>query len=114
VITKREYLEGTYLQDRQAIESELFVAEENLNRAKEYFAYSQKLASKGYVNENQLEADRFAVARAPPQHRMTARASIGDSRVRNGASETGHNQKTQPLPEEPEIGIIRCELSARM
>ncbi len=64
VITKREYLEGTYLQDRQAIESELFVAEENLNRAKEYYGYSQKLASKGYVNENQLEADRFAVDKA--------------------------------------------------
>ena len=64
VIAKREYLEGTYLQDRQLIESELFVAEENLNRAKEYFTYSQKLASKGYVNENQLEADRFAVEKA--------------------------------------------------
>jgi HlyD family secretion protein len=64
VIAKREYLEGTYLQDRQAIESELFVCEENLNRAKDYFAYSQKLASKGYVNENQLEADRFAVEKA--------------------------------------------------
>jgi HlyD family secretion protein len=64
VIAKREYLEGTYLQDRQAIESELFVAEENLNRAKEYYTYSQKLASKGYVNENQLEADRFAVEKA--------------------------------------------------
>jgi len=64
VIAKREYLEGTYLQDRQLIESELFVAEENLNRAKDYYAYSQKLASKGYVNENQLEADRFAVEKA--------------------------------------------------
>lgn len=64
VISKREYLEGTYLQDRQAIESEKFVAEENLNRAKEYYTYSQKLASKGYVNENQLEADRFAVDKA--------------------------------------------------
>jgi len=64
VIAKREYLEGTYLQDRQTIESELFVAEENLNRAKEYYAYSRKLASKGYVNENQLEADRFAVEKA--------------------------------------------------
>ena len=52
VIAKREYLEGTYLQERQTIESEVFVAEENLNRAKEYYAYSQKLASKGYVNEN--------------------------------------------------------------
>ena len=64
VIAKREYLEGTYLQERQTIESEVFVAEENLNRAKEYFAYSQKLASKGYVNELQLEADRFAVEKA--------------------------------------------------
>lgn len=64
VIAKREYLEGTYIQERQTIESELFVAEENLNRAKEYYAYSQKLASKGYVNELQLEADRFAVEKA--------------------------------------------------
>jgi len=64
VIAKREYLEGTYLQERQTIESEVFVAEENLNRAKEYFKYSQRLASKGYVNENQLEADHFAVEKA--------------------------------------------------
>jgi HlyD family secretion protein len=64
VIAKREYLEGTNLQERQLIESEMFVAEENLNRAKEYYTYSQKLASKGYVNELQLEADRFAVEKA--------------------------------------------------
>ncbi|MEX2307095.1 MAG: hypothetical protein WD738_05860 [Pirellulales bacterium] len=64
VIAKREYLEGTNLQERQLIESEMFVAEENVNRAKEYYAYSQKLASKGYVNELQLEADRFAVEKA--------------------------------------------------
>ncbi len=64
VIAKREYLEGTNLQERQTIESEVFVAEENLNRAKEYYAYSQKLASKGYVNELQLEADHFAVEKA--------------------------------------------------
>ena len=64
VISKREYIEGTYIQERQLAESEQFVAEENLNRAKEYFTYSQKLASKGYVNENQLEADRFAVEKA--------------------------------------------------
>jgi RND family efflux transporter MFP subunit len=64
VIAKREYLEGTNRQERQTIESEIFVAEENLNRAKEYYAYSQKLASKGYVNELQLEADRFAVEKA--------------------------------------------------
>lgn len=61
IIAKREYLEGTYVQERQVIESEVFVAEENLNRAKEYYEYSKKLAAKGYVNELQLEADRFAV-----------------------------------------------------
>lgn len=64
VIAKREYLEGTYIQEHQTIESTVFVAEENLNRSKEYYTYSQKLASKGYVNELQLEADRFAVEKA--------------------------------------------------
>ncbi len=64
VISKREYLEGTYVQERQIIESEVFVAEENLNRAKEYYVYSKKLAAKGYVNELQLEADRFAVEKS--------------------------------------------------
>ena len=64
VIAKREYLEGTYVEARQTIESEVFVAEENLNRAKEYYEYSKKLATKGYVNELQLEADKFAVEKS--------------------------------------------------
>ena len=64
LIAKREYLEGTYLEARQTIESEVFVAEENLNRAKEYYEYSKKLATKGYVNELQLEADEFAVEKS--------------------------------------------------
>ena len=64
VIAKREYLDGTYVQEQQTIESEIFVAEENLNRAKEYYEYSKKLAAKGYVNELQLEADRFAVEKS--------------------------------------------------
>jgi multidrug efflux pump subunit AcrA (membrane-fusion protein) len=63
-IAKREYLDGTYLQERQTIESEVFVAGENLNRAKDYYEYSQELFRKSYVNENQLEADRFAVEKA--------------------------------------------------
>ena len=64
LIAQKEYVEGTYVQERQTIESEIFVAEENLNRAKEYFVYSKKLASKGYVNELQLEADKFAVEKS--------------------------------------------------
>jgi HlyD family secretion protein len=60
-IAEREYLEGTYVQERQTLESAVFVAEENLNRAREYYEYSKKLQAKGYVNELQLEADKFAV-----------------------------------------------------
>ena len=63
-IARREYLDGTYVQERQTIESEVFVAEENLNRAKEYLVFSKKLAAKGYVNALQLEADQFAVEKS--------------------------------------------------
>jgi HlyD family secretion protein len=61
LIAKQEYLDGTYVKERQTIESTVFVAEENLNRAKEYYEFSKKLAAKGYVNQLQLEADKFAV-----------------------------------------------------
>lgn len=64
IIAKREYLEGTYVEARQTIESEVFVAEENLNRAREYHVYSKKLATKGYVTDLQLEADKFAVEKS--------------------------------------------------
>ena len=63
-IAKREYLDGIYVQEHQTIESEVFVAEENLNRAMEYYEFSKKLAAKGYVNELQLEADQFAVEKS--------------------------------------------------
>jgi RND family efflux transporter MFP subunit len=64
VIAKEEYAQGTFVQEKQTIEGEAFVAEENLNRAKEYYEYSQKLAAKGYVNKLQLEADKFAVEKS--------------------------------------------------
>jgi len=63
-IAKKEYLEGKYLLEKQEIQSEIVVAEENLRRAEEYLAHSERLASKGYVTELQLEADRFAVEKA--------------------------------------------------
>ncbi|MCA9248273.1 MAG: hypothetical protein KDA42_14190 [Planctomycetales bacterium] len=64
IIAKKEYLEGTLKQEQQSIQSEIFVAEENLRRAKEYLGYSRRLAEKGYVTSLQLEADQFAVDKA--------------------------------------------------
>jgi len=64
VIAEVEYLEGTYKKEKQLIESEIFVAEENKSRAEEYLRYSERLAAKGYVTPAQLKADRFALKKA--------------------------------------------------
>lgn len=63
-LAKREYESGTFLQEREELQSKVFVAEEDLRRAEEYLRYSERLAAKGYVTPVQLEADRFAVEKA--------------------------------------------------
>jgi HlyD family secretion protein len=60
----QEYESGTFRQEEGALQSDEFVAKENMRRAEEYLRYSQKLAARGYVTEVQLEADRFAVEKA--------------------------------------------------
>jgi HlyD family secretion protein len=129
VIAKREYLEGTNLQERQTIESEVFVAEENLNRAKEYFTYSQKLASKGYVNELQLEADRFAVEKAKkdldtantklhvldeftkPKMLSTLESAILIAKAKWEANQNSHELELDKLAELDDQ-IAKCTISA--
>jgi len=64
LISKNEYLEGIYKQEEQVFQGQIFVAEETLSRAQEYYQYSQRLAAKGYVTSLQLEADRFAVEKS--------------------------------------------------
>ena len=63
-IAEEEYVQGTYKQEEEQIESEIFIAEENLRRAREYLSYSQRLAARGYVTSQQLEGDQFAVKKA--------------------------------------------------
>ncbi len=63
-IAMKEYVEGTFFQEEQEIQGEIFIAEENLRRAKEYLAYSERLSARGYVTPQQLEGDRFAVEKA--------------------------------------------------
>lgn len=68
-IAKREYIEGTFYQEQQQIQSEIFIAEENLRRAEEYLTYSTRLSARGYVTPQQLEGDRFAVKKAETELR---------------------------------------------
>ena len=63
-ISKEEYINGTYVQELEQINSEIFVAEEELQKAQEYVIYSQRLAARGYVTAQQLEGDEFAVEKA--------------------------------------------------
>lgn len=63
-LSLQEYASGTFKQETETVQSEIFVAEENFRRAEEYLKYSERLAAKGYVTPIQLEADRFAVDKA--------------------------------------------------
>ncbi len=63
-LARQEYENGTYKQEVEEVQSLVFVAEENLRRAEEYYRYSLRLAAKGYVTSIQLEADKFAVEKA--------------------------------------------------
>jgi HlyD family secretion protein len=63
-ISKKEYMEGTYAQTVESVQSEIFVAKEDRSRADQYLVYSKRLAAKGYITAQQLEADQFAVEKA--------------------------------------------------
>jgi multidrug resistance efflux pump len=63
-VALKEYMEGTFRQSLELAQSEIYQMEENLRRAKEYVAYSEVLANKGYITESQLKADCFAAQKA--------------------------------------------------
>lgn len=62
-LAKREYELGTFPQEKQKAESELFVAKENLSRAEESLAHKRRLVSKGFATQTALDAEFFAVAK---------------------------------------------------
>lgn len=63
-LSLQEYEAGTFREQKEALESAVFVANENLRRADEYYSFSRKLAERGFVSEVQLEADKIAVEKA--------------------------------------------------
>lgn len=88
----KEYESGTFRQEEQTMESEEFVAKENLRRAEEYLRYSERLATRGYVTEVQLEADRFSVEKSRKEldsaitklevlHRLTKQKTLNKLRA---------------------------------
>ena len=63
-IAVREYVEGTVKQELQVIEANIVIAKENLKSAENNLEYAEKMYRKGYINEDQVATNRFAVERA--------------------------------------------------
>jgi HlyD family secretion protein len=63
-IAIREYLEGTYKQELQNLESNITIAKENLSSAENTLQYTQRMFRKGYATVLQRDAKEFAVQRA--------------------------------------------------
>ena len=57
----KEYVQGTFVQEKKTFEADLTVAEENLRRAQENVRFTDQLYRKGFVNKLDLEAAEFGV-----------------------------------------------------
>lgn len=63
-IARQEYLEGVYMTDERTILNEKLIAEQDLVKAQKALESSQRLVAKGLIKSLQLDADKFAVAKA--------------------------------------------------
>ncbi len=63
-IALQEYLEGTYQSERNAILSEIAVAEQGLRKAELNLDSARRLAAKGMLKGLQIEAEEFSVVNA--------------------------------------------------
>ena len=70
-ITKQEYLEGTFVQNEATIEANILIAKQNLATYQDKAAFSERLAAKGFVTQQQLTSDRFAVKRTELELALT-------------------------------------------
>ncbi len=59
-----EYKNGTYLEERSAIEKEIFDAEERVKKSQLAYESAERMASKGMFGTLQLEGEQFAVESA--------------------------------------------------
>lgn len=129
LIAKEEYLHGTFRQEEQTIESEIFVAEETLRNSQEWANHSEKLAAKGFITEVQLDADRFAVENARKQLELaqtrlnvlreytkkkmvdTLSADIATAKAQLEAEEKSHQLDVDKL-NDIQLQIERCTILA--
>lgn len=59
-----KYKDGDYVQEKNTINGEKSLADEDLKRATDKYAFTQRLAKKGYAKLSEVEADRVALEKA--------------------------------------------------
>ncbi len=64
MIAREEYLKGTFLTERTAIQSEISMNQQELRKAELSLASAERLAAKGSLKSLQIEAEQFAVQNA--------------------------------------------------
>jgi len=60
----KKYKDGDYIQELNAIEGEIQLAQEELTRTSDKYAFTQRLIKKGYAKQSEVEADRVACEKA--------------------------------------------------
>jgi HlyD family secretion protein len=64
IIARQEYLDGTFLTERQKIMSEIAVSQQTLRKSELSLESAERLAAKGTLKPLQIEAEQFAVQNA--------------------------------------------------
>ncbi len=59
----KQYLEGDLPSEKESVEADITLSKEEEERAAETFSWSVKLAKKGYISNDKLEADKLLVKR---------------------------------------------------
>jgi len=121
-IARKEYLQGIFKQDEQVILAEILVGEESLSRAQDTVKFSVRLAAKGFLTEQQLKADQFAVQKAEvdlslAQRRLTTLRDITqqkmlvgfDSDIESAKAKLDTDQKNQ-IEEESTLTDIGVQI----
>jgi multidrug efflux pump subunit AcrA (membrane-fusion protein) len=63
-IAVKEYTEGVFIKELQTAESNIVIAKENLKSSQNTLEHSERMFRKGYINQLQLEQNKFSVQRA--------------------------------------------------
>ena len=128
-ISLEEYLKGTFLQEKQLVESEILVAREQNGRAKDTAKFSSRLAALGFLTAEQLKADLFAVKQAEVDlalalSRMDTLENISKKKMEVGfqsdikAAQADVDAKTAILEQEQskldeiDLNLTKCDIRA--